>query len=286
MNLGSFDDFPRTSANQFDGSRSVVSTLRGLQRTANPPARFEIVDDSASWPALPPLLRAPSPAGDDPMGLSRHQSVRKLYAPSAEWVRYAPVSVAPSPILDLLNVRYLLASEASISPLLKSSGLRRVAVSDGHAFYENPAALARFYLVKGVRTVGDAAEGLAVLKETGFDPRATTVVEGFAGEAGSGRAAGSVTVRRYGDSEVELEVQTPESAYLATSEAHYPGWHAYVDGREAPLYWTNVAYRGLPVPAGRHVVKMEFRPDVLWRGAAVTLASLGVLMWVMWRRTR
>jgi hypothetical protein len=286
MNLGSFDDFPRTSAEQFDGSRSVVSTLRGLQRAANPPARFEIAGDSAIWPALPPLLRTPSPAGNDPMGLSRHQSVRNLYAPSAEWVRYEPVSVAPSPVLDMLNVRYLVAWEASASPMLKTGGVRRLAVADGHAFYENPRALARFYLVSGVRRVGSAADGLAVLKEAGFDPRATAVVEGFAGAAGSGGAVGSIAVRRYGDSEFELEVETRDAAYLATSEAHYPGWRAYVDGREAPLYWTNVAYRGLPVAAGRHTVRMEFRPDVLWRGTAVTLAAVGALMWVMGRRAR
>ena len=50
----------------------------------------------------------------------------------------------------------------------------------------------------------------------------------------------------YGLQQVRLSVESERPAYLVTSETHYPGWRAYVDGRPQPIYYTNVAFRGFP----------------------------------------
>jgi len=93
-------------------------------------------------------------------------------------------------------------------------------------------------------------------------------------------ACASVTVLRYAPRQIDLETDTPRAAYLVTSEAYYPGWRAYVDNREQPLFLTDVAFRGLPVPAGRHRIHMRFDPPVLRRAAAITgVAWIGVI-WV------
>jgi len=83
-------------------------------------------------------------------------------------------------------------------------------------------------------------------------------------------------VLRYAAHEVELEVDGSAPAFLVTSEVHYPGWRAWVDGREQPLVLTNGAFRGLPVPAGRHQVRMRFAPRILWCGLLV--CALGVVL--------
>ena len=89
--------------------------------------------------------------------------------------------------------------------------------------------------------------------------------------------AGTVRVVRYGEREVALETEADGPALLVSSEAWYPGWRAWVNGREQPLVLTNAAFRGLAVPAGRSTVRMRFDPPVLWRGAAVSLAALAAL---------
>ena len=106
----------------------------------------------------------------------------------------------------------------------------------------------------------------------GFDPRAEAAVEGAAPLAGD--AHGEVRVIAYSPEEVTLRVQTAQAAFLASSEVHYPGWRAYIDGVEAPLVLTNAAFRGLAVPAGTHTVTMRFRPKVLGYGAALSLAGV------------
>jgi hypothetical protein len=168
----------------------------------------------------------------------------------------------------LANIRYLLSRTPVEQSRLEAARLRHVADLPGRRIYENLEALPRFYLVGRVRQVSGLDEAARALRDPSFDPREQALVEGRPTVAGG--AGGRVTVISYRENAVELEVETGQPAYLVTSETHYPGWKAWVDGRETPIYYSNVAFRGLPVPAGRHRVVMEFRPAILWVGAAIS----------------
>ena len=90
-------------------------------------------------------------------------------------------------------------------------------------------------------------------------------------------------VVEYGARQFVLEVDTPAPAFLVTSETAYPGWHAWVDGQPRAPVTTNVAFRGLAVPAGKHMVKMRFDPEILWRAAWLTLAAaFGLGLSLIW----
>jgi uncharacterized membrane protein YfhO len=80
------------------------------------------------------------------------------------------------------------------------------------------------------------------------------------------------------DNVMEVEIDTPGAAFLITSDVYYPGWHATVDGVPARIYQTNYALRGVVVPAGRHVVRFEFRPRSLVYGGAISAFSLLLLI--------
>jgi hypothetical protein len=112
---------------------------------------------------------------------------------------------------------------------------------------------------------------LAILRLRDFDPRTEAVVEEPVQLAGGG-TPGAFRVVEYGARQLVLEVDTPAGAFLVTSETSYPG-HAWIDGNPRAAVLTNVTFRGLPVLAGRHVVKMRFDPPVLWVGTWVTLAA-------------
>jgi uncharacterized membrane protein YfhO len=101
-----------------------------------------------------------------------------------------------------------------------------------------------------------------------------------------------LNVLRYESQELQLDVESAAPAYLVTSEVNYPGWRAFIDGQPQPLYYTDIAFRGLPVPAGRHTVTMRFQPAILWQGAAVSLiswaglAALSLVNWISRRRSK
>ena len=81
--------------------------------------------------------------------------------------------------------------------------------------------------------------------------------------------------------EVEATLAAPGLVVLADTFAH--GWTATVDGVPAPILATNHLFRGVPAPAGMHVVRFAYRPRSLWLGAALTLASALGLALLAWR---
>src|SRR5215472_9250356 len=118
------------------------------------------------------------------------------------------------------------------------------------------------------------------MRSAGFDPARTAVLDSPvppAIDAAHAGAAGCARALQYDDRELELEVEAGGRAFLATSETYFPGWRAWIDGRETDVVMTNAAFQGLAVPAGRHRVRMRFEPRVMWYGAAISAAAMLLL---------
>lgn len=283
MNTARLQDEPGVSRESFEGSREVLARVRGLVNRSFPPARIDTAGASINWPMTAAMIEVPTANGNDPLALARTIQARLALADGERWGAYYEVSRLDSPVLDLLNVRYVL-TRAPLDPArLARAGLLHVASLPGNEIYENPDALPRFFLVGRLRHARSMEEAAAVPRSSAFDPRSEAVVEGAAEVSGGG---GSVRVLQYSPRRVLLEVEAPAPAFLVTSETHYPGWRAFIDDREAPILYTNVAFRGLSVPAGRHRVRFEFAPAVLWRAAALSAAAWAALAWVLMGRRR
>ncbi|MBC7326526.1 YfhO family protein [bacterium] len=70
---------------------------------------------------------------------------------------------------------------------------------------------------------------------------------------------GEVRLLNYGPNEVELEVSGNKNGYLILTDTIYPGWRAFIDGKEekiTPFY----VFRSVYVPKGKHLVSFRFRP--------------------------
>ena len=70
---------------------------------------------------------------------------------------------------------------------------------------------------------------------------------------------------------------------LVLAEAWYPRWQARVDGVDTKCLPANGWMRAVPVPAGRHVVRFEYRETRFLPGCALSLATVG-LIWFVGRR--
>jgi hypothetical protein len=283
MNTASLAAEPGVTHEHFDGSRDALARLRALVRRSVPPSRIDTVNDSMNWAMAAHLTEVPTAGGNDPFALNRYMAVRRLLTGGERWGRYYQVTRVDSPVLDLLNVRYLLSRTPIASAA--AAGLIHLGSLPGREVYENPEALPRFFLVRRARSVKSLEEAVAFLASRGFDPRAVAAIEGAPPRLAPG--AGRVTVVRYTPREVELDVESEGQALLVSSEAAYPGWRAFLDGRAHPLLVVNGAFRGLVVPAGRHRAVMRFQPRILLWGTAVSTAAwLGFVFPVVTRRSR
>jgi len=87
------------------------------------------------------------------------------------------------------------------------------------------------------------------------------------GPAGSAQ----VTNRRAGA--LDIDVAADRAGILVLSQAWFPGWHASVDGRPAPVTRVDGIVQGVPIGAGRHYVALRYRAPGLRTGAAVSAAT-------------
>src|SRR6185295_2018461 len=85
---------------------------------------------------------------------------------------------------------------------------------------------------------------------------------------------GDAQITNISASEMEVRVKTNAPAFLITSDAYYPGWTVKIDGVPAQLYRADYVLRGVPVPAGTHVVRFEFHLRSFYYGAIVSAISL------------
>jgi Bacterial membrane protein YfhO len=229
-----------------------------------------------NWAMAAPSIGLPTANGNDPFALTRLMRIRLSFAKGERWGSYYEVEDLKSPLLGMINDRLLISRRAvSVdgSPFVPAADL------PGYFLYENPKAQPRFWLVSRLLSAYSEEDAAAKIRSSDFEPGKVAVAEDLTGQTfeSPDGPSGSVRVTQYGMNQVRLQVDTPGPQYLATSEVNYPGWKAYVDGRETPIYYTNVAFRGLLIPAGSHIVEMRFIPASLWWPGAISLAG-----WLLW----
>lgn len=192
-------------------------------------------------------------------------------------------------ILSLLNVKYLIRTGE-----LSSKGLESVySDAEGVRIYENKKAIPRAFTVAGY-TVLEKDKVLDFMKSEKFDPQKLVVLEEADGlptepaRPGQGPACDRAEVRDYSQNKVSIDTKCGRAGFLVLSDSYYPGWKAYMDGKETKIYLANYVMRSVFLPAGRHTVEFRYQPNMFRAGAvisAATLAALGLYFSLpFWRR--
>ena len=74
------------------------------------------------------------------------------------------------------------------------------------------------------------------------------------------RRSGQVSIVSYQNTEVTLEVDSPDGGWAVLNDVWHPWWYADLDGKPAQLLRANVLFRAVAVPPGHHEVRFTFRP--------------------------
>jgi len=92
-----------------------------------------------------------------------------------------------------------------------------------------------------------------------------------------------VKIVAYGTNEVRLEASLSHPGILVLADAFYPGWMAYVDGKEERVMRADTMVRAVFVREGRHTIEFSYRPRSfivgLWlSGVALLVIVFGLLI--------
>ena len=208
------------------------------------------------------------------------------YIQDYHWLDAFPTALSGSQLLDMLNVRYILVSQA-IPP--ERDDVRAIVAERVEVFrnaqvavYENPTAFPRAWIVHDVRANNDG-EGLRALADRSADGRRTAFVDGPIPPlvVPTGAVEEPVTVMDSGADELTFQARASAAGLVVFSETYEEGWRAYVDGERVPILRTNHALRGVAVSAGTHTIEMRYEPTSLtvglWTSGITSMAVLGML---------
>ncbi|MEN6406277.1 MAG: hypothetical protein ABFC77_07390 [Thermoguttaceae bacterium] len=186
-----------------------------------------------------------------------------------------------SPVLDLLNVRWLVFRGQPRSPL------RPQFASPDYWVVANPNVLPRAFVPERVETVADDAERLVRLGNPGFNPRQVAYVEQPLELPERCRGEARIVDEIPSRVTISLDMQTPGLVVLG--DLWDTGWNAYLDGKSVAVLRTNHALRGVVAPKGRGTLEFRYEPiGFAWGLRLSGLAVVALVGWsgVLWRHRR
>ena len=199
----------------------------------------------------------------------------------------------PINILNLLNVKYVVSTGS-----LDNTHFRLVL--DGKIkVYENRGCLPRAFFAEKLLLSENEEKVLGSMNHTSFDPARMVYVskreleklqgkfisepEGETGEAFSG----SIAFTDYQPNSISLKTQSNKARFLVLADNYYPGWKAYVNGKEKPVLRVDYTLRGLLLEKGTNTIVFAFKPQSFFWGASVTVMTLtGLLAALFFLRPR
>lgn len=188
---------------------------------------------------------------------------------------------ANSKLIDLLNVKYLVTTRNLDGVLRKE--FQSVWHQDGVNIYENRVVMPRAFIVHRIHLVTDN-NVLQVLQQPSFDPASEVLLfEDHAKEVSVENILSTeetVEVLSYKPQHIRLKVKIKADGILVLSDSYYPGWRAYRDGVEVPIYRANCVMRAVSVPKGDHDIEFVYRPLSVYLGGIVSLSALCVSGWM------
>ncbi len=182
------------------------------------------------------------------------------------------------PILQMLNVKYLITTEAINHPDLipVKSGRMKSGRGDTHAqVLKLRQTLPRAWFVSDVKQLKSAELVWTAITQPEFNPLNIAYITDEINQYnfnGNGETNVISEVNK-----TTIKTHTTEAGFLVVSEVYYPlRWKAYVDGEPVKTYETNGILRGVIVPKGSHKVEFIYDRSSFNRGIMVSLLSFAV----------
>jgi hypothetical protein len=146
--------------------------------------------------------------------------------------------------------------------------------------YQNLTVLPRAFVVHQAKVVADEGQALARLRDPGFDP-AQTVILDQGQELASPGGLSSVEILAYAPERIDLRASLDRPGYLVLTDTDYPGWEARVDEIATPIHRANLYFRAVPLEAGEHEITFLYQPSSVWAGLGLGMAGWTVLLLVL-----
>lgn len=240
----------------------------------------EFVFDPGLTPKQGQLRRLPVSTDYEPLTPRRYADFfARITPPTAPWPFAGEYTLTPESrwhLMDLTSTKYFVVKPGEPADAYMRTQPTRFRPLDWRGpvnAYERLTVLPRAFFVARSRVFPDGAALLAVLDDPAFDPRAEVLLEGPGApevrlSAGL-PATGDASFTSSEPERVVIQARASTPGFLVLGDLHYPGWQAWVDGREVDILRANYLFRAVRLDAGSHEVRFEYHPS-----------SFGIGIWV------
>lgn len=222
---------------------------------------FRIVDFTTATPNMSAYYFLQSVNG-------YHAAKLRIYQDMLDMADQGSTSQVTNPFLwNLLNVKYIILDrEVESLPLAFRSNESKKYV------YYNPQLVPRAFFVEQV-DFASAKEILLLMKEGAFNPFEIAYLENIIDKKIDVPGEQAVAkVEQYKNHYIKISAKATGNNLMFLSEIYYPpGWKAFIDGKETPIYKTNFAFRSVIVPKGNHIVEFKFSSNEFEFGKTISL---------------
>ena len=188
-------------------------------------------------------------------------------------------------IADLLNIRYIVYGSDIVNVITGREQPK-------YGVVENPDCLPRALVVEHWDVAPDDRDAIKKFMLPSYEPRQSAVIDRLpAGQTilppavplpqktfGSSYKDYGIDSICYNWNSVSVKAGAKKQSLLVLNDTWYPGWKAFVDGKEQPIVRANLVFRGVFLGPGRHDVLFVYEPWQFKAGAAISIGTLLILI--------
>ena len=194
-----------------------------------------------------------------------------------------------SPNYPLFNLKYVLAKKTDEEGSFNSQGKyfgffddRRVKLvfeDKTVGVFEDTIAFPRAFWVYDYEVAG-SSEDFVKIFQSGIDLRRKVILEKEPNLSRVKRESkiDKITWNKNDPNEIILKVESNQPGLVFLSNNFFPGWKAYVDGRQTEIYRANYTFQAIVVDKGDHEVKLFYNPLSFRIGKFLSFISFCLLL--------
>lgn len=262
----------------------LIEKLQQLQNEAPRNAPFRIVGIGA---ALFPNAQAMYGFADirthDPMAFGRYLGLLRLITNLETNEYFAKWSNAETPLLNYLNVRYMVGD-----PGLDPGDPRRYQlVYDGRdgRIFENRDVKPRFFAAHDIILAFQHDRFAQTLTEHDFSKQTVVNIlpvdsDRMRNDLLGPKSDPDVQIVEVDDTNFELHIRSPRYALIVSSQPWWPGWRVFRNGKRIAPQPVNGAFLGFTIPPGDWDIRIDYFPWSFYGGLLGALVT--ALLLIAW----
>lgn len=193
-------------------------------------------------------------------------------------------------LMQVMGVAYIIESKVgpdkeklTMDDRFPASSFQLIWENDIWRIWKFLEAVPRINLVYDYLVESDMQKAANILFDESFNPKTTVIVDkgsfskvSFASNESltDVRSGSQVDIARYEPTVIEVNVEATGSSILFISDTFDTGWKATVDGQKVDILRADIAFRGVAVSEGKHIVRLAYDPDNVRIGMIISLVSL------------